>query len=181
MNFKILATAALLFTALPAFGQKASQWTLVQSTLTYEVSSPVHHVKGVSHGARGKGVCQSGHCNFLVAAPVKSFDSGDSNRDLHMLEATRGAQNPMVVVRAEFPEGELQESTIYADLDVQFAGQTRNYSHVPFQRQSKGNRMRITGTVPSTCSDFKFDRPSFLGMLISNDIPVQVDAAWKQM
>ncbi|MGH9591432.1 MAG: hypothetical protein ACRD25_13630 [Terracidiphilus sp.] len=181
MMFKTLAAAAFLFTAFPAFGQKASQWMLLQSTLTYQVSSPVHHVNGVSHGARGKGVCRDGHCNFLVAAPIKSFDSGDSNRDLHMLEATRGAQNPMVVVRAEFPMAELQESTMYADLDVQFAGQTRHYSHVAFQRQSQGNQMRITGTVPSTCSDFKFDRPSFLGMLIGNNIPVRVDAAWKQM
>lgn len=181
MNFKTLGAAALLVMASPAFGQKASQWMLIQSTLTYHVSSPVHHVKGVSHAAKGKGVCQNGQCNFLVAAPVKSFDSGDSNRDLHMLEATRGAQNPMVVVRAEFSQAELQQSTIYADLDVQFAGQTRHYSHVAFQKQSQGNEMRITGTVPSTCSDFKFDRPSFLGMLIDNNIPVQVDATWKQM
>lgn len=181
MNFKTLAAAAILFTAFPAFGQKASQWMLVQSALTYHVSSPVHQVKGVSHEAKGKGVCQDGQCNFLVAAPVKSFNSGDSNRDLHMLEATRGAQNPMVVVRAKFPQAQLQQSTIYADLDVQFAGQTRHYSHVAFQRQSQGNEMRITGTVPSACSDFKFERPSFLGMLISDNIPVQVDATWKQM
>jgi len=181
MKYKFHALAALWIAALPALGQKPSQWMLVQSTLTYHVSSPVHQVNGVSHEAKGKGVCQEGHCNFLVAAPVKSFDSGDSNRDLHMLEATRGAQNPMVVVRAEFSETDLQQSTIYADLDVQFAGQTRHYSHVAFQRQSQGNEMRITGTVPSSCSDFKFDRPSFLGLLISNDIPVRVDATWKQM
>lgn len=181
MNFKTLAAAALLITAPPAFAQKASQWMLVQSTLTYHVSSPIHQVKGLSHEAKGKGVCQDGRCNFLVAAPVKSFDSGDSNRDLHMLEATRGAQNPMVVVRAEFSQAELQQPTMYADLDVQFAGQTHHYSHVPFQRQSQGNEMRISGTVPATCSDFKFDRPSFLGMLIGNNIPVQVNAAWKQM
>ena len=98
-----------------------------------------------------------------------------------MLEATRGARNPMVMVRAEFSQAELRQSTIYADLDVRFAGQARRYSHVAFQRQSQGNEMRIAGTVPSTCSDFDFERPSFLGMLIGNNIPVQVEAAWKQM
>ena len=180
MKFRVLA-AALFFAAISACGQKASQWELVQSTLTYHVSSPVHQVDGVSRAAKGKGACQGGQCNFLAAAPVKSFNSGDTNRDLHMLEATRGAQDPMVVVRAQFPEAELRQSTIYADLQVQFAGQTAHYSHVAFQRQSQGNEMRITGTVPSTCSDFKFERPSFLGMSISNDIPVKVDATWKQM
>lgn len=180
MNFRFL-TAVIMFAALPSFGQKASQWELAQSTLTYHVSSPVHQVEAASRAAKGKGVCQNGQCNFLVAAPVKSFDSGDSNRDLHMLEATRGAQYPMVVVRANFPEAGLQQSTIYADLEVQFAGQTAHYSHVAFQRQSNGSEMRITGTVPSTCSDFKFAKPSFLGMTISNDIPVRVDATWRQM
>lgn len=180
MKYRFLA-AAFLVAAFPAFGQKASQWQLAQSTLSYHVTSPVHEVNGTSHAAKGKGVCQDGQCDFLAAAPVKSFDTGDSNRDLHMLEAVRGAQNPMVVVRAKFPEAELGQATIYADLEVQLAGQTAHYSHVPFQRQSQGDEMRITGTVPSTCSDFKFDRPSFLGLSIDNDIPVRVDATWKQM
>lgn len=180
MKFRVLA-AALLLAVLPAFAQKASQWELVQSALTYHMSHPLHQVDGVSRAAKGKGVCQAGQCDFLVAAPVKSFGSGDTNRDLHMLEATRGAENPMVVVRAHFPEAQLQQSTIYADLEVQFAGQTARYAHVAFQRQSQGNEMRITGTVPATCSDFKIDRPSFLGISISNEIPVRVDATWRQM
>jgi hypothetical protein len=53
--------------------------------------------------AKGKGVCHAGQCDFLIATPVKSVDSGDSNRDLHMIKATRGAQFPMVVVRTLFP------------------------------------------------------------------------------
>ena len=67
------------------------QWILDQSTLTYHVSHSLHQVDGVSHAARGKGVCHAGQCDFLIAVPVKSFDSGDSNRDLHMLQVTRGA------------------------------------------------------------------------------------------
>src|SRR5881296_509144 len=81
-----------------------SQWTLDKATLTYHVSHPLHDTNGVSHAARGKGVCHAGQCDFLVAAPVKSFDSGDSNRDLHMLQVTRGAQFPMVTVRFHMPE-----------------------------------------------------------------------------
>ena len=80
---------------------------------------------------------------------------------------------------ARFPEAQLQQATIYADLQVQFAGQTAHYANVPFQRQSQGDEMHISGTVSSTCSDFKFERPSFLGMSISNRIPVSVDATWK--
>ncbi len=181
---KLPLALALLIAALPASAQAAAplpttQWVLQQSTLTYHMTHPLHDVDGVSHDARGKGICQEGECNFLIAVPVKSFDSGDSNRDLHMIEATRGADYPMVIVRAQFPQTSTGSSTIYANLVVQFAGQTAHYEHVPFQRTSVGNDVRITGTVPATCSDFKITRPSFLTVPISNQIPVSVDSTWR--
>ena len=175
---KKFALALLLF-ALPAFAQSDTQWILEQSTLTYHMTHPIHEVDGVSHAAKGKGICHAGQCNFLIAAPVKSFDSGDSNRDLHMLEATRGAQYPMVIVRAQFPEAALPSTTVYADLEVQFAGQTASYKHVSFQRIAQGSDVRITGTIPATCSDFKIDRPSFLSVPIRNEIPIKVDITWR--
>lgn len=181
---KILALAILL-AAVPALAQASpgqnTQWSLSQSTLTYHMSHPVHDVNGVSHAAKGKGICASGQCNFLIAVPVKSFDSGDTNRDLHMLEATRGAQFPMVIVRASFPSAQTAASTVYADLQVQFAGQTAHYAHVAFQRTTQGSEVRITGTIPATCSDFKIQRPSFLTVPIKNEIPISVDTTWKRM
>lgn len=179
---RIFALAALL-AVVPALAQSNAQqrtdWALAQSTLTYHMVHPMHDVDGVSHAAKGEGICQGGQCNILIAAPVKSFDSGDSNRDLHMIEAVRGAQFPMVIVRAQFPAAQLSSPAIYADLQVQFAGQTAHYSHVLFQRTMQGNEIRITGTVPATCSDFKIDRPSFLTVPIRNEIPISVDATWR--
>jgi hypothetical protein len=176
-----LALVALSIVALPLAAQNATQYVLEQSTLSYHMSHPMHEVDGVSHAAKGKGVCQAGRCDFLIAAPVKTFDSGDTNRDLHMLEATRGAQFPMVVVHTTFPQASAAESTIYVDLEVQLGGQTAQYKHVAFQRTTQGNEVHITGTVPSTCSDFKIDRPSFLTVPIKNEIPVKVDLTWHVM
>ena len=64
---------------LPGLAQADSLWVLEQSTLTYHVSHPLHQSEGVSKAARGKGVCHAGQCEFLIAVPVKSFDSADSN------------------------------------------------------------------------------------------------------
>src|ERR1035438_7089321 len=111
-----LVLMALLLLA-SRLAQADSQWVLEQSTLTYHVSHPLHQSEGVSKAARGKGVCQAGQCDFLIAVPVKSFDSGDSNRDLHMLQATRGAQFPMVIVRTRLPETASGSATIHADLE----------------------------------------------------------------
>ncbi|MGB6975210.1 MAG: hypothetical protein WBD67_11045 [Terracidiphilus sp.] len=186
MRPAILALAAL-FCALPAVARKADQgpkarhYVLAQSTLSYHMSHPLHEVDGVSRAAKGKGICQNGWCDFLIAAPVKSFDSGDTNRDLHMLEVTRGAEYPMVIVRTRFPEPEISASTLYADLDVQFAGQTAHYAHVAFQRSGQGSQIHITGVIPATCSDFKIDRPTFLAVPIKNEIPVRVNMAWQRM
>jgi hypothetical protein len=179
---QIASTLFALFIAiLPVDAQTVSQWVLEQSTLSYHMSHPMHEVDGVSHSAKGKGTCQGGHCDFLIAVPVKTFDSGDTNRDLHMLETTRGAEFPMVVVRTQFPEAAITEATIYADLEVQFAGQVAHYQHVPLQRSTLGDQVHITGTVPSTCSDFKIDRPTFLTVPIKNEIPVKLDLIWRQM
>ena len=120
-----LSVALLL--AFPLTARAESQWVLVQSTLTYHVSHPLHEVEGVSHEARGKGICHSSQCDFLIAVPVKSFDSGDSNRDLHMLQVTRGDQFPLVSVRTRLPEEAAGSTTIHADLEIQFAGQTATY------------------------------------------------------
>src|ERR1700680_5090723 len=105
-----------LLAALPAFAAVDSQWLLKESTLTYHVSHPLHQSEGVSHAARGKGVCHAGQCDLLIAVPGKSFDSGDSNRDLHMLQVTRGAEFPMVILRTRLPEAASTFGTVHADL-----------------------------------------------------------------
>ncbi|MGA3096881.1 MAG: YceI family protein [Bryobacteraceae bacterium] len=177
MNWKLRAASLLL--ALSPLARAQSQWVLEQSTLTYHVSHPLHQSEGVSHAARGKGVCQAGHCDFLVAVAVKSFDSGDSNRDLHMLQVTHGAQFPIVSVRFALSEAELTSATIHCDLEVQFAGQTVQYKQVTFQRVTQGNQAHITGSIPATLSDFKIDPPSLLTVAVKNEIPVRVEMTWR--
>ncbi|MFZ0480304.1 MAG: YceI family protein [Terriglobales bacterium] len=174
---KKMLVAFLLLAAAHAFAAEG-QWILKQSTLSYHVSHPLHQVDGVSHAARGKGVCHDGTCEFLIAVPVKSFDSGDSNRDLHMLQVTRGAEFPMVTVRTRLPEAAAASASLKADLEVQFAGQTAQYKQVPFQLTRQGNETRISGTIPSTLTDFKIDPPSLLTMPVKNDIPVRIEMTW---
>jgi len=171
--------SAVVLVSLPAFAPAAdSQWILQQSTLTYHVSHPLHQIDGVSHAAKGKGVCHDGQCDFLIAVPVKSFDSGDSNRDLHMLQATHGAQFPLVTVRTRLPEEASGSAMVRADLEIQFAGQTAQYKQIPFQLAAQGNQIRVSGTIPATLSDFKIDPPSLLAIAVKNEMPLRVDMTW---
>jgi len=179
-----LLSPALPFTVLllimPAASRAASKdWALEGSTLTYHVSHPLHQSEGVSHAARGKGVCDAGQCDFIIAVPVKSFDSGDSNRDLHMLQSTRGAQFPLVTVRGRLPEAAIASGEMRVDLEIQFAGQTAQYKQVPFQLVSQGSQIRLSGTIPATLADFKIDPPSLLTFAVKNEVPVRVEMTWQ--
>ena len=179
MNKKFLLI--VLFLAIPRLAAADSQWILEESTLTYHVSHPLKQTEGVSHAAKGKGVCHAGQCDFLIAVPVKSFDSGDSNRDLHMLQVVRGGQFPLITVRTHLPEDASSLGTILANLEVQFAGQTMQYKQIAFQHVIKGSDTLITGTIPLTLSDFKIDPPTLLALPVKNNIPVRVEMKWRPM
>ena len=156
-----------------------TQWILEQSTLSYHVSHPLHETNGVSRAARGKGICHEAQCDFLIAVPVKSFDSGDSNCDLHMLQAARGAQFPLVQVRTRLPESARSVSSIQLDLEIEFAGQKATYKQVPFQLTAQSNSVKITGTIPATLSDFKIEPPKLLTVLVKNELPIKVEMTWQ--
>ena len=156
-----------------------SQWALEKSTLTYHVSHPLHQVEGMSHAARGKAVCRAGDCQFLVAVPVKSFDSGDSNRDVHMIQVVRGAEYPMATVRFHLPESAASSPVVHADLQIELAGQTAVYKQVEFHLSIHANQADVTGTIPTRMSDFKIQPPSLLAISTKDEMPVRIDMTWR--
>jgi hypothetical protein len=165
--------------ALAAFAQATDQtWTLDNSTLAYQVVHPVHEITGTSHGTKGKGVCHAGICEFLLAVPVKTFDSGDTNRDLHMIQVVRGAQFPIATVRFRIPESETTQPSFSTDLVVTFAGQEAHYTQVLFHQEIRDREHRVTGSIPAKLTDFKIDPPKFLTVPIHNEIPITVETTW---
>jgi hypothetical protein len=176
----MLQIALALTLPLLASSGADSQWALERSTLTYHVSHPLHESEGVTHAARGKGVCRAGQCDFLIAVPVKSFDSGDSNRDLHMIQVTRAGQFPLVTVRTSLPEAAGAGATIHADLEVEFAGQKVAYKQLLFEQSARDGVTRITGTIPATLAAFKIDPPSLFAIPVKNEMPVRVEMDWRK-
>lgn len=158
----------------------AESWVLDKSELTYHVTHRLHKVEGTNTEARGKGACDQDGCRFLVAAAVSRFYSGDGNRDLHMLETTRGATFPMVTVSVNLPavpEGK----SFSADLDVAFAGEKKSYKAVPFTVVDRAEgKIQFKGVVPLNIDDFKIPAPSLLGMAIKRQVPIDAEMTWKK-
>ncbi|MBL8023780.1 MAG: YceI family protein [Elusimicrobia bacterium] len=174
---KILSCLLVMGTVLTV---RAENWGLETSSLTYHVKHTLHTVEGTSTVARGKGICQEEGCRFLVAAPVASFLSGDTNRDLHMMETTRGASFPMVTVSVALPKVP-DTSPFLADLVIEFSGHKATYAAVPFAVIDRsGDLLRFTGVVPLNIDDFKIPAPSLLGMAIKREVPVQIEMSWRR-
>jgi hypothetical protein len=174
-----ISLAVILATLGTASAGRAAEWVLEDSTITYHVSHPLHEVEGVSRAAKGKGVCKNKKCDFLVAAPVKSFDSGDSNRDLHMMQVTKAGEFPMIAVRSSVPEN-LEGAAFSVDMEIQFVGQKAVYKEVKFTRTDDGPLTHLSATIPLVLTDFKIERPSLLGMPIKDVTPVRVDMTWRR-
>jgi hypothetical protein len=176
----------LLITLLPALGfasELKGNWILDKSEIDYKVTHPLHHVIGKSTEARGKGICSATKCQFIVAVPVKSFETGDENRDLHMLQVTKGGDYPLIAVNVEFPmpSGPVPPE-ILADLVIEFAGQKVNYSKVPLAVVSlEPGQVRVTAVISLSLKAFDITPPSLLGVPIEDSVPIQLDTTWKKV
>src|SRR3954454_23958696 len=86
---------ALVFSLLcaPPGGQQALD--LREGTLTYLVVHKLHEVHGTTKQVEGRTLAlPDGTVKVQVRAKVATFDSGNSNRDVHMREATHEAAHP---------------------------------------------------------------------------------------
>jgi hypothetical protein len=175
----------LFFTPALVFGVDAKvNWKLEKSEITYTVTHPLHIVRGKSLSARGEGLRGTdGVWKFLVAVPVKTFDSGDNNRDLHMQEVTRAGLFPLITVRAQASRiiDSQAPQPIVADVDIEFAGQKAEYPQIPLQVLDwKDGRVHMMGTLPLTLKDFKIIPPSLLTLPVQNEVPVKLDMWWSR-
>lgn len=163
-------------------GPEKAVWTLEKSEISYTVTHPLHIVHGKSSSAMGKGVCYGDHCDFLVGVRVDSFDSGDQNRDLHMLEVTRAGLNPIIQVRVKTPaiRPDQKPKLVVADLEVGFAGKKVEFPKVQLDiPEWNGGEAHLTGGVTLSLKAFDITAPSLLTMPVQDAVPVKLDMFWK--
>lgn len=172
--------AGLLMNSLWAVAATAQKWELTDGQVTYLASHKLHDTNGLSREVKGRGQCTGSMlCDFLVAVPLKSFDSQNSNRDQHMLKVTGGAINPMVTVRLGVNNPNLQGKTS-STAAIAFAGV--ELPAVPVAIETK----KISDTEYTTKSDFSIslksfgvESPSLLGMPVSDEVKIHFEGTWK--
>ncbi|MFZ4712550.1 MAG: YceI family protein [Bacteriovoracaceae bacterium] len=164
-----------LFVSFSAFAQSASTWEMKSSLVKYTIKHLLKTAMGESKEIKGKGACDKGNCEFLLAVAVKSFDSGNTNRDLHMLEVMKGAKFPFVVARVNIPEASLKSKSWKGDLELEMSGVKKM---VPVTLEIAEDKGFIHGDFIFKCTDFGIERPSFLTMAIDDEVQMTVNTQW---
>lgn len=177
MKSILLLLTILLSTTAGAEAAK-SEWMLKSGKLTYHVHYPLKNVEGVSQNVKGKGACAADKCDFLIAVPLKSFESGDGNRDNHMLEVTKAGNHPMIVVKVSIPSKAIP-TVSETSAQIDFAGESHTYTNIKMTRRTEGAVNVVTGTIPLVLSDFKVERPSLLAVKIDDAAPVDFELKWE--
>ena len=162
---------ALFLILLSTSSAIAKDWKLSSGSLQYTLTHALHTTVGTSKEVKGLGKCEANSCRFLIAAPVKSFDSANANRDSNMQQYTKAALFPIVEVRTTVLPVVGKKS---ADLEVKFAGKTHKYSvQMEFTKENSG--FKVNTNIPMKLSDFSIERPALFGVNVSDEVPISVE------
>lgn len=154
---------ALALVSAFACAAMAKEYRAIQgeSSLTYVLVHPMHTVIGVN---------KDFECNvdlsedtvtsvIRVSADVLKFDSGNSNRDSHAMEAVHSRKHPKVTFVSESIKPEGDGYGVSGNLT--FHGQTRPVTfHVT--PKSTADRIEISGSFDVKLSDYGVERPSLM-------------------
>jgi polyisoprenoid-binding protein YceI len=170
----MLALVAFLLCA-PPVGQL---YELRQGTLTYTVVHKLHEVRGTSRQLEGRALAQpDGNVRVQVRAKVASFDSGNSNRDAHMREATHDAAHPYAEVKGtmsgvRLPLNGPQDATLRAVVELNGEKQSRD---VPVKLEPANGGVRVTFSFPISLDGFKVERPELLLIKVDDKAMISGD------
>ena len=175
----LLAAALLSAAAARAENARPTLLALEQGTLTYTVVHKFHEVTGTSRKLEGLARIQpAGPTQVQVRAPVASFDSGNSNRDAHMREATHQPLHPFVEVKGTLPPITLplsgpQDVTLEARVELNGIQQKQA---IPVRLEPSGERgVRAKFSFPISLDAFQVERPELLLIKIDDRATISGD------
>jgi polyisoprenoid-binding protein YceI len=174
-----------VFLAAAAHAQQPQPVTLAltQGTLRYTVVHKLHEVTGTTHELEGLARLTPGAPTLVqVRAPIKSFDSGNSNRDAHMREATHEPLHPIAEVKGTLPPIALPldgARDLTLDARVELNGVQRKEA-IPVHLEPAGARgVHGTFSFPISLDAFGVERPELLLIKIDDRAVIAGDVLFE--
>jgi YceI-like domain len=146
---------------------------LSMGSATYHVQYTLKKVEATSKEVKGKIMCPTEECEFLLAVPLKSFESSDSNRDLNMQMTTEADKFPLATAKGKFHIDELKKDKTIIQAQVEMHGITKTY---PVTLEKQGSKASFKLDLEA----HKIERPSLFGIKIKNEVPMDFDLKWSK-
>lgn len=144
-------------------------------TVQYTLIHKFHKFVGVSKAMAVRGSVDASGLKVMARAQVSTFDSDNSNRDSHMMEAVEGEKHPWVSVRAALPGFKLPTSgttkvTVQASVELHGVA----VSHpIDLSLETKdGIRFRVSFEFQESLTAHKIERPSLLFVAVDDIITI---------
>lgn len=178
-----LAAGLLLASKVGAAEPRTRTFSLEKGTITYRVVHKLHKVEGTTHAVEGKALLEEdGTAKVQVRAKVASFDSGNSNRDVHMREVTHEPIHSYASVK-----GTLQGLRLPLAAPVELAMSAiielngeRQRATIPISFRQDGPRIRATFSFPISLDLFKVQRPELLFIKVEDQVQVTGDLSFEE-
>jgi hypothetical protein len=144
-------------------------------SVEYRLVHKFHTITGVSKALVVKGTVDASGLKLMARAPVATFDSNNSNRDAHMMEAVEGEKFPWVNVRAVLPGFKLPTSgttkiTVQASVDLH--GVSVNHPIDITLETKDGATIVASFTFSESLTAHKIERPSLLFVAVDDLITI---------
>lgn len=165
------ALLALLLCVSPA-GQVLD---LREGTLTATVVHKLHEVRATTRQLEGRALVRpDGTALVQVRAKVASFDTGNSNRDVHMREVTHEPEHPYASVKGTVkgvtvPLAAPLATTLHATVELN--GEKRPVE-IPVKLEAAGPGVRATFSFPISLDAFKVERPDLLFVKVDDKVVI---------
>jgi polyisoprenoid-binding protein YceI len=149
-----------------------------EGTLTYKVVHRLHEVQGKTKQVEGRALVQEdGSAKVQVRAKVASFDSGNSNRDAHMREATHEAAHPYATLKGTLsgltlPLAAPLQTTLHAIVELNGEKQS---VEVPVKLEPAPGGVHATFSFPISLDALKVERPELLLVQVDDRVMIGGD------
>ncbi len=156
---------------------------LTGGTVTYTVVHTLHSVTGRTRELEGLARLQPGApAQVQVRARIAAFDSGNSNRDAHMREATREPLHPVAEVKGTLPPVAIPLSApmdVTLDARVELNGVQQKQS-IPVRLEPGGGQgVRAKFSFPISLDAFRVERPELLLIKIEDRAVIAGDVLFE--
>ncbi|HZZ85492.1 MAG TPA: YceI family protein [Anaeromyxobacteraceae bacterium] len=149
------------------------------SAIRFQVVHKLHRVHGRATSLEGRAVSRpDGTVAAMVRVPLATLQTGDANRDQHMVETLEVNKYPFVVFKGVArlgPGGELPPGPLTLEGQLDLHGVQRPVS-LPLQVEpAAGGGLRARGGFEVSLDAYRIERPSLLFVKIEDACRIDFD------